>query len=166
LRLFIASLFIFSFVILFLFALFPSDISVSRVVQIRSSHQRIQNKIADLREWPGWNELYSNGLKNMENIDAPLHIDSLNIRKSYFEINLLKSVPDTVITLWRQEKRSFEGHYTLTENNGQTVLNWTLHFHIKWYPWEKLASMFYDKQLGPIMEKSLLNLRNEIEKTK
>ena len=99
----------------------------------------------------------------MENIDAPLRIDSLIIQKSFFKINFLKSVPDTVITLWRQEKRSFEGQYILTENNGQTVLNWTLHFHIKLYPWEKLASMFYDKQLGPIMEKSLLNLRNEME---
>jgi hypothetical protein len=163
LRLFIASLLIFSIIILFLFVLFPSEISVSRVVQIRSSRQKIQNKIADLREWISWNELYSNGLKSMENIDAPLRIDSLIIQKSFFKINFLKSVPDTVITLWRQEKRSFEGQYILTENNGQTVLNWTLHFHIKWYPWEKLASMFYDKQLGPIMEKSLLNLRNEME---
>ena len=39
-----------------------------------------------------------------------------------------------------------------------------LKFHVKWYPWEKLASMFYDKQLGPMMEKSLVNLRNELEK--
>ncbi len=48
--------------------------------------------------------------------------------------------------------------------NGQTVLEWTLKFHIKWYPWEKLASMFYDKQLGPVMENSLLKLRNELER--
>ena len=39
---------------------------------------------------------------------------------------------------------------------GQTIVEWTLHFHMQWYPWEKLASMFYDKQLGPLMEKSLI----------
>ena len=163
-RLIIGSLIIFSLVILFLFALFPSNISVRRVMQIRCSREKIQHKIADLREWKSWNVLYANGLKNKNNINDSLDIDSVYIQEGYLKISLLKAVPDTVTTLWQQGKRSFTGNYILTETGGQPVLEWTLQFYIKWYPWEKLASMFYNKQLGPPMEESLLNLRNELER--
>jgi hypothetical protein len=147
LKLIIASLIVFSIVILFLFALFPSDISVSRVVQIRSSPQEVQKKISDLPDWRSWNDML---------ITRP---DSSN----NLSIEVLKVVKDTVIVQWKNGRKSFTGTYVLTEMNGQTVLEWTLKFHIKWYPWEKLASMFYDKQLGPVMENSLLKLRNEME---
>jgi len=69
-----------------------------------------------------------------------------------------------VFTSWKQGDKSFIGKYILTEDNGQTILSWILYFHVSWYPWEKLASMFYDKQLGPQMEKSLVKLRDELEK--
>ena len=79
------------------------------------------------------------------------------------QVELLKATPDTVITKWRHGNKSFTGEFIISGSNGQAVLEWTLEFHIKWYPWEKLASMFYDKQLGPLMENSLLKLRNELE---
>lgn len=36
-------------------------------------------------------------------------------------------------------------------------------FHLKWYPWQKLGSIIYDKQLGPVMEKWLVELKKEVE---
>jgi hypothetical protein len=147
LKLIIASLIVFSITILFLFALFPSDIAVSRVVQIRASPQEVQKKITDLTNWRSWNDMLLTQPDSNNNIS----------------IEFLKVVKDTVITQWKNGIKSFTGTYILTEMNGQTVVEWTLKFHIKWYPWEKLASMFYDKQLGPVMENSLLKLRNEME---
>jgi hypothetical protein len=161
LKLIIASLIIFSIVILFLFALFPSDIPVSRLVQIRASPREVQKKISNLVAWKSWNDM----LFSQPDIgnDQSGETDSNYISRGVFSIEILKNVKDTVITLWKNGRKSFTGTYILTEMNGQTVLEWTLKFHIKWYPWEKLASMFYDKQLGPIMENSLLKLRNEME---
>jgi hypothetical protein len=147
LKLIIASLIVFSIVILFLFALFPSYISVSRLVQIRASPQEVQKKISDLAHWRSWNDMMITRRGSNNNLS----------------IEILKVAVDTVITQWTNGRKSFTGTYIMTEMNGQTVLEWTLKFHIKWYPWEKLASMFYDKQLGPVMENSLLKLRNEIE---
>jgi hypothetical protein len=146
LRLVIGSIVILSLIVLFLFALFPSDISVTRLVLINRPKAEIRKKIADLREWSSWNLFYKNGS------DKPISyvigkIDSENIHEVYVDIHLLKATPDF-----------FSGVA------GQTALEWTLKFHLKWYPWEKLASMFYDKQLGPLMEKSLVQLRNELEK--
>ncbi len=36
-------------------------------------------------------------------------------------------------------------------------------FYLKWYPWEKLESIVYDKQLGPVMEKELAELKEAVE---
>ena len=91
-------------------------------------------------------------------------IDSEDIHEVYVDIHLLKVTPDSVYTLWQHDGKSFEGNFILSGVTGQVTLEWTLKFHVKWYPWEKLASMFYDKQLGPLMEKSLVQLRDEVEK--
>ncbi len=161
-KLFIASLIVFSLVIVFLFALFPSDLSVSRVIQIRSPAANVQKEIADLRKWKTWNDMLPGSAEPSSG--GSDKIDSGYISAGTTTIEVLKISQDTVITRWKYGRRTFTGDYILTEMNGEVVVEWTLHFHLNWYPWEKLASMFYDKQLGPVMENSLLKLRNELEK--
>jgi len=162
LRLVIGSLVIFSIVILFLFALFPADISVTRLVQISRPRAEVRKKIADLREWSSWNLFYEFGSDKSVN-HAGGKIDSSHIHEVYVNIDLLKAKPDSVFTIWQHNGKFFNGNFILNGAGEQTTLVWILQFHVKWYPWEKLASMFYDKQLGPMMEKSLINLRNELE---
>jgi hypothetical protein len=164
LKLIIASLIVFSLVILFLFALFPSDISVSRIVQIKSSKTEVSKKIADLREWKNWNKFLFNALARDSMSETRGTIDSSHIAMANVTVDLLKATPDTVITRWQHEGKSFMANFIFTEMNGQTVLEWTLNFHIKPYPWDKLASMFYEKKLGPLMEESLINLQKELER--
>jgi len=165
LKLIIGSIIIFSVVILFLFALFPSEISVSRILLIESSPAQVAKKITDLRDWKNWNELLMNSIsQNQKNYPEPGLIDSNYIGLGYLTIELLKAGPDSVITRWQRGNKSFMGNFILSpQGNGQTILEWTLHFHIKWYPWDKLASMFYEKQLGPVMELSLVKLQKELQ---
>lgn len=162
-KLIIGSLLVFSLVILFLFALFPSDISVTRIVEINRPKFEVIRKISDLREWKGWNDfLYDVYAQNSVSY-AKGKVDSSQISRPYVTVDLLKSSQDTVNTAWHHEGKSFAGNFILSELNQQTVVEWTLRFHIPWYPWSKLASMFYDKNLGPGMEKSLMNLKTELE---
>jgi hypothetical protein len=163
LKLIIASLIVFTVIILFLFALFPSEVSVSRLIRINLPADPIQKKIADLREWGSWNNFLSDAFAENSVSYAQGTVDSIHIDKAYVSVELVKTVPDTVYTKWQHGKKSFTGDFILTEMNGQTVLEWTLHFHVRWFPWEKLASMFYEKGLGPAMEKSLINLRDQLE---
>jgi hypothetical protein len=162
LKLIIASGIVFFVIILFLFALFPADISVSRVIQIRSSESLVHKKIADLREWKNWNSLVSDVDGASKNTEPDIS-DSTSISREYVNIDLLKATTDSVITRWRHKNKSFTGDFILTDMNGRVVVQWTLYFHLKWYPWEKLASMFYEKQLGPRMEESLIKLQKELE---
>jgi hypothetical protein len=160
LRLILASLIIFSLVILFLFALFPSDISISRLTQINSTQEVIRSKIVDLRQWKTWNEMY---LSQLSDSGKSYRVDSNYISLGNASIKLLNAGKDSILTRWRNGNRDFTGTYILTKMNGGIVLEWSLHFHLKWYPWEKLASMFYDKQLGTLMENSLSKLKMEVE---
>lgn len=163
-KLFIGSLVVFSLIILFLFALFPSDIIVSRVVQIDRSPQEVIRKIDDLREWEKWNALVNGNYKEADsNRHENLSSDSTSIDLGGALIKLIKVNQDTVFTLWSRGNDSFTGNFILTKSNMQTILAWDLKFHVKWYPWKKLASMFYDKNLGPLMENSLLALKKELE---
>jgi hypothetical protein len=162
LKLIVISLIVFSIIILFLFALFPSDISVSRMVQISRPEAVVRKKIADLREWK-WNEFLGNAFNDTLTGFSHGRLDSDYIQQPSVSVNLLKAMPDTIFTRWQHGSKSFTGNFILKQMNGQTILQWTLYFHIKWYPWDKLASMFYEKQLGPVMEKSLTNLQQELE---
>jgi hypothetical protein len=162
LKLIVISLIVFSVVILFLFALFPSEISVSRMVQINRPEALVRKKIADLREWK-WNEFLANAFNDTLTGFSHDGLDSDYIHQPSVSVDLLKATPDTLFTRWQHGSKSFDGNFMLRQMNGQTVLQWTLYFRIKWYPWDKLASMFYEKQLGPVMEKSLANLQQELE---
>jgi hypothetical protein len=164
LKLFIISLLVFSGIVLFLFALFPSDISVSRVVQINKPTAEVREKIDDLRKWKSWNELVIHPSPEKVNNPAQMErTDSAVLEIGDVRIQLMELHKDSILTLWRHGNDSFVGIFKMVDLNGQTILAWDLKFHIKWYPWNKLASMFYDKNLGPQMEKSLMNLKNEIE---
>ena len=162
-KLIIGSILVFSLVILFLFALFPSDISVSRVIQINRPRTEVFKKINDLQEWKNWNELLEAPRERGVVESHSNKTDSAYIRMDGLSVRIEKSGQGTIITRWEQGSKFFMSNFNLTESNGQTIMEWKLNFHVHWYPWEKLASMFYDKQLGPVMEKSLLNLRNELE---
>lgn len=164
-RLVIGSIVILSLIILFLFALFPSTVSVTRMVQINSSEDKIMNNISDLRNWKRWNEFVNSpGIKKDPNSKTDsMRADYLRVDGN--EIFLSVVDHDHVSTFWKRGNRMFTGLFIIDAKNGPPIVIWTMNFDIKWYPWEKLASMFYDKQLGPLMEKSLIQLRNELEKS-
>ena len=164
LRLVIGSIIILSLIVLFLFALFPSVVSVTRMVQINNSADKILNKISDLRTWKSWNEFVNLPAAKNELLTKPDSAWADYLRVGGNEIFLSGVDRDHVNTFWRRGDKIFTGQFIIDAKNGPPLVIWTLNFDVKWYPWEKLASMFYDKQLGPMMEKSLLQLRDELEK--
>jgi hypothetical protein len=164
LRLVIGSIVILSLVVLFLFALFPSTVSVTRVMLINSSEEKILNKISDLRTWKSWNEFVNSPVAKNSLLTKPDSAWADYLRVGGNEISLSGVDRDHVYTLWTRGNRMITGQFTIEAEKGPPIVIWTMNFNIKWYPWEKLASMFYDKQLGPLMEKSLVQLRDELER--
>jgi hypothetical protein len=156
-KLIIASIVVLSVVVFFLFALFPSDISVSRIININQNEETIHKTIADLQTWKNWNVMID--LPPKTNGSSVFVTDSVRLVSRNVTVCLLKITGDTIFTKWQNGAKFFFSEFVLSKINNQVVVEWTMHFHLHWYPWEKLAGMFYDKELGPQMEQSLLNLQ-------
>ena len=44
------------------------------------------------------------------------------------------------------------------------TLQWYIDFNLRWYPWEKFASLLFEKSYGAQMEQGLSNLKKIVEK--
>jgi len=122
------------------------------------------NRISDLRTWKSWNEFVNSPVKNNNQGTKPDSARSDYLLVGGNEISLSVADHDHVHTIFRRGNKIFTGQFIIDAKNSPSIVIWTLDFNVKWYPWEKLASMFYDKQLGPLMEKSLIQLRDDLEK--
>jgi hypothetical protein len=131
--------------------LIPSHIRISKAININGNKDSVYKWIIDSNYWKYWNPAFI--------------IDSDNKHLTYPSI-ISRSTTDSSILL------------KLQQNNRQAVLNgwlfykgfpgsftvqWYMDFHLKWYPWQKLGSLFYENTYGLFMENGLNNLKKKAE---
>ena len=140
-------------------SLLPSHVRISRAIDINVPAARIYPQLADIRAWDGWNEYLRFYHRKRLSADT-LVADEITIA-------ITRKTDTLVESLWQQpEGGRFASGYRLVTIHGDslhTTLQWYFDFHVKWYPWEKFQSIVYDGQLGPVMEKSLQNLKRRSE---
>lgn len=61
------------------------------------------------------------------------------------------------------DSKKVQGKFHFEESAGITVVQWYFDFKLNWYPWEKFGSITFDQQFGPVMERSLNNLKKLVE---
>ena len=127
------------FIILYLISLLiPSTVRVSRAINIEADKKFIYPLLADTLNWKKWNDLKNDKIK----------------------VDLLPSDSNLLHSKWSYGNRSIKGFYRLERIGDVTVVQWYFEFGLKWYPWEKFGSITFEKQFGPPMERSLINLKN------
>jgi len=147
------------------FILFPSQIRVSRVITVAASKIRIAQTINDFSTWDKWNQFIRGpGLTN-KSISSPSNGVGAFINADQARITNSGTSRDSIRTRWQQPNgKGFYSSFNLVQQEGnKVVIQWYFDFQSKWYPWEKLGAMFYDKQMGPLMEESLINLKHLVE---
>ncbi len=157
-----------SFILLFLLitgmSLFiPSEVRVSRAINIHATPDSIWSRIDDFGKWEAWNPFFaglaSRKFERMEEGMA-VQIDNTTIRwreKKADErvAEMINNKPEPVLSVWKAITHS---------TTDSTTLHWYMDFKLKWYPWEKFSSLMLEKSYGPSMEKGLSNLKNLLEK--
>ena len=151
LKLGLISIVIFSALILLFSLLFPSEVRVSRAINVNARKEKVALLISDMRYWESWNEM----LKSPDLRQKQFTTDKFSSEE--MEIDQVESTPDYIRTLWKRKGTdTVSGHFSLiAADTTVTVVHWYFDFRVKWYPWEKFGSIIFDKQLGPPMEKSL-----------
>jgi hypothetical protein len=153
--------FIFLFLLVTTISLFiPSHIRISRATDINSKKQDVMSLISDPLKWKEWypgadslDVLYVEGKPMGILLDSS---DLLGL--SIFNIN------DSIVTVSEVGNSSTQrmemGWKVLSGGNESTVIvQWYMDFKLRWYPWEKFKSLFFENIYGSHMERGLANLK-------
>jgi hypothetical protein len=158
LKLLLISIVVFGLLILGLSLLFPSQVRISRAIDIDVTKEKILNGVGNLQQWQYWNDMTAKEeLTNKRFSDSLFSSDQMLVK-------LISASPEAVITNWnRNQNESITSGFQLIGGENSTTVQWYFDFKLKWYPWEKFGSIIFDKQLGPPMESSLTNLKKFME---
>jgi hypothetical protein len=132
--------------------LIPSHIRISKAINIQGEKDSIFALISDTAKWKLWHPAF---IQNDSTPTFPaIHIVSKSQNDSELVMHLQQQDKPEVINGWKIY------HHALTDS---LTLQWYMDFHLKWYPWKKLGSLFYENTYGVMMEKGLDNIKNDIQ---
>lgn len=144
-------------VAVFIGALLPSTVLVSRAVNINVPADSVLKYTGDIREWKNWIE----GLN-----DTTMKISSPRAAMLGNTSVVVTGVSDSaVLSTWKTSNGTIQqSTINIIPGPGQvTIVQWQFVQKLKWYPWEKLGSMMNDKIMGTMMEKNLSHLKEYLE---
>lgn len=146
-----------SFVIFFILLtlislLFPSQVRISKAINIGAEKGSISTLIKDTTKWKDWHP----GFKNNEQQPHPVSIIITPIEQndSVIIMNLNSANRKTLIYGWQLY------NYASTDS---ITLQWYMDFHLSWYPWQKFGSLFYEATYGAMMQQGLINIKTLAE---
>ena len=128
----------------------PSHIRISKAANFSSSQkQTLLNSIRDQNQWKEWHPAFMN--------DSLLKTKAISVS--------MKSQSDSEIVAQMQQgnKPPVISGWKFYEypNADSLTLQWYMDFRLKWYPWQKFGSLFYENTYGRMMEEGLTNLKRK-----
>ncbi|MBS1918560.1 MAG: SRPBCC family protein [Bacteroidetes bacterium] len=167
-KLFLISAVVLFLVVVLLSGILPSHIRISRAINIGAPKLRVYNTVSDFSTWRDWNGFVSNSPLTNISLSSPSTGKGAYLNSGQLKISIDKCTPDSITTTWQQVKaKNFTGGYNMMQLVPDSVtVQWYFDFHFSWYPWEKFTSLVYDKQLGTVMEESLMKLKQVSENSK
>jgi hypothetical protein len=142
---------IISFIMIFLLftgisLFFPSQVNISRAINLASNKETVLKLINDTSNWDRWYPGFD------------------TLRSKGTEILITSSTDSSVIAEFSNSKakKTIQSTWQILPyaHSDSITLHWYLHFKLRWYPWEKLGSLLYEKSYGQQMERALNNLKS------
>lgn len=128
--------------------LIPSHVRLSRATNLPNERQRI------------WRLLRSDSIFSLANLDTAWQkgFDSLDKK-------VLEQTDSTyVLQLQQAGRRPVINGWQLygTPASDSLTLQWYMDFHLRWYPWEKFSSLFYEHTYGTLLQKGLHGIKQQL----
>lgn len=160
-RLFIISIVVLFLVVMVLSLFIPSQVRISRAINLKADHDSIMIRVSDPARWRNWYPGLDSARPRHENgavtgyefgshSTARLTLISKNSNEVTASFTGTRLNP--VINGWK-----------LIHGADSLTLQWYMDFHLRWYPWEKFASLLLEKSYGPKMEQGLATLKRQVE---
>jgi hypothetical protein len=157
------SVLVFALLITGISLFFPSQVRISKAIDITGDRDSVWMQIKDPANWKNWYP----GADSM----APLYVggEIKGILSDSMQGLLLTAVTDSTALATNTgplAKKGESGWNIFPGGVPNTVtIQWYTDFHLRWYPWEKFSSLLLEKRYGPIMEQGLTNLKKRVENT-
>lgn len=159
--------FVFLFTVVWLISLLiPSRVRISRAINIHASQDSIIGMIKNPLRWKEWypgldsaKPLYIDGkmrgmIMNDKDPKQPVYLqlekESADEVTAQFVGGRIRPVTNTWKTISYQHSDSL-------------TLQWYMDFQLRWYPWEKFASLLLEKSYGPPMQKGLSTIKKNVQ---
>ncbi len=167
-KLFLISVIVLFIVLTVLSLQFPSQLRVSRAINIAASREKVGAKIGDLTSWDQWNQFISLSPLTGKRYSTPSSGEGAFLRSDQLVVRIVRAGADSLRLDWEQvHGKPFKGGFNLMQLRPDSLtVQWYFDFHFRWYPWEKFGSMVYDQQMGPLMEGSLAELKRIMENSR
>jgi hypothetical protein len=126
--------------------MFPSHIRISKAINIGAPKNDILQKVRDTASWYRWHPAHSSlnnpTLRFLQNTDSLI-----------------------VVTASYAGKKNMMNGWQVYEHAGtdSVTLQWYIDFHLKWYPWQKFGSLFYENTYGAMMQDGLEKFKIQSE---
>jgi hypothetical protein len=155
--------FIFLFAIITIISLFiPSHVQISKAVEVIAEKDSVYQQIADPNQWHHW---YPTGdsMKVIYVGTEPkgIELNNLKLQITSIETNEVRAKYSSV-----EETKEMQTAWTLIPARNSVAVQWSMYFHLRWYPWEKFSSLLLEKRYGPVMETGLNNLKTYLEQNR
>jgi len=145
-------------------ALLPSIIHLSRAIDINAPFDTVYSTINDVSRWKNW---YADYDTSQAAVSAKTTGKGASVTMYKTTVTITETSADKIEAVWHSGNNTpLEGEFNMIKQDSAllTTVQWKLVHHVKWYPWAKFASILSDKAAGPVMEKSLDNLKAMLEK--
>jgi len=129
--------------------LFPSSVRLSKAINIHAAKTATLSPIRDTTQWKSWHPGFQSST-NVPTITPVLLSDSLIIMD-------LNSGGKTMKNGWQAYEHP---------SSDSVTLQWYMDFDLKWYPWQKFGSLFFENTYGVMMQNGLDNLKVLTEEKK
>lgn len=143
--------------------LLPSQIIISRAIDINRPLDTVYEAVTNLSKWKGWMDNYE---ADSTTISFPSKGPASFIKMGKVRVDITALDSTKMEANWQSaDSRPLPGSFNFITSADQQMVTvqWQFVQKVKWYPWEKFASITSDKVLGPYMEKSLDNLKKLME---
>ncbi|RYY40928.1 MAG: hypothetical protein EOO08_04050 [Chitinophagaceae bacterium] len=126
----------------------PSDVRISKATNIAAQPATIWRLVNDSAQWRSWHPWFGDSSPVAKSVR--FHWETRN--DSISEVTLSHPGVRDLHNGFRLHR--FEGADSLT-------LQWYIDFKLRWYPWEKFSSLFFENSYGNMMQTGLEKLKSE-----
>jgi hypothetical protein len=150
--------FIFLFLLVTIISFFiPGNITISKATNIPGDAEIVNPYIGKLTGWTAWHP----ALKDIPEKEFIVFTDTtLKLRNT--TINVVERKDEEIVTEMATDggRPIRSGLKLIRHQPGDSAtLQWFMDFKLRWYPWEKFRSLFFENIYGVQMEQGLANLK-------